>query len=147
MTDLADLKRRVEEAIGPDRELDAAIRAAFFGDMLFCDFETGSYHGECPSPGCGKPLGLHDERRSYPARWEEDDRLPPYTASLDATVALIERVKPGATWLVRQIGTGGGSDALVLARDGGIGREHVDGATPVLALLAALLSACEGGVK
>jgi len=92
---LRGLIERVEAATGPDRELDARIAAATGMPMLFCDFDAGSYHGDCKSPGCGKPLGLSDERRSYPNRWEDDERLPAFTASLDAITALIGRVLPG----------------------------------------------------
>ncbi len=91
---LRGLVERVEKATGPDRELDAHIAAAVGMPMLFCDFEAGSYHGDCQAPGCGKPLGLNDERRSYPANWEDDERLPSFTDSLDAITALINQSCP-----------------------------------------------------
>lgn len=170
MTDLTDLKRRVEEATGPDRELDAAIMFDLFAKPVGSKPDGGpsGYLWPEDNPSWNFGLRFPGKDRAWFARTrvrgddeetlliERDGalvlmnslRVPRLTASIDATVALIDRVRPGATWSVRQIGTGGGSDALVLARDGGIGREHVDGATPVLALLAALLSACEqGGAK
>lgn len=154
-TDLTDLKLRVEQATGPDRELDAHIRAAFFGDMFFCDFEAGNNHGDCSPPGCGKPLGIFDERRSYPQRWEDDERLPRYTASIDAVVALIKWVTPGTLWgIAPQVETAPRlQGSIVLPYDSagrppfrtiGYGYHRVSS----LALLAALLSACEqGGAK
>lgn len=88
---LSDLIARLEKATGPDRELDAHIAASVGLPMTFCDFDAGCYHGDCISPGCGKPLGLTDERRSYPSDWRDDDRLPHYTSSIDAAMTL----KPG----------------------------------------------------
>lgn len=97
MTTLPELQARVRAATGADRELDARLAQLDGLNMTFCDFDTGCYHGDCESPGCGEPLGLHDERRSYPSDWREDERLPRYTASIDAALALVERLLPGWT--------------------------------------------------
>ena len=92
--DLRSLRDRVLAATGGDRELDAHLCALDSLQMAFCNFDEGSYHGECASPGCGKPLGLMDERTSYPRDWEDDERLPRYSGSLDAAVALCARLYP-----------------------------------------------------
>ena len=88
---LSDLIARLEKATGPDRELDAHIAASVGLPMMFCDFDTGCYHGDCISPGCGKPLGLTDERRSYPNDWRDDERLPHFTSSIDAAMTLVPK--------------------------------------------------------
>jgi len=72
-----------------NRELDAEMRFRVVGDMTRCNFEEGSWHGECNSPGCGGWIGLYDERKSYPARWQDDERLPHYTTSRDAADTLM----------------------------------------------------------
>lgn len=89
MTRYADIIERLTEATGPDRELDAAIIVAATpaegqGDDLITLRRT-SESDEC-APGTywrvsfsGKSL-----RTSYP-----------YTASIDAAVALVERLLPG----------------------------------------------------
>lgn len=74
---IAELLERVEGATGPDRELDAALCATLrFGG---------------------------DERCvRYPKTWTRvgqiRDWVPVYSASLDAALALVERVLPGWTW-------------------------------------------------
>ena len=94
MRQLAD---EIERGVG-GRVQDAYIRSVLVGDMTFCDFDTGCYHGECESPGCGAPLGIHDERKSYP-RWYEDERLPRYTTNLkDAVDAVPEGWRTASTF-------------------------------------------------
>lgn len=133
MSDLADLKRRVEEATGPDRELDAAIAVAL--DSYFI----------IPPRWEGDEIGYgyvdRDGVQNHPA-YGGAQLVPVYTASLDATVALIEQVMPGYSKQVIIV-----SDHAVaeIWKDG----THRSGIGKIgpLALLAALLSACEGGVK
>lgn len=67
MTDPTDLIARVEKLTGPDREVD-----------LFIHMDL------CPSEYEGK------------WSWDDDTRPPHLTASIDAAVALVERVLPGA---------------------------------------------------
>jgi len=70
MMDLSELRERLEQADGPSRELDAEIHLALF-----------------PKAKVNK---------SDPARWMVSPvhRLPDYTFSLDAALALVERVLP-----------------------------------------------------
>lgn len=91
---LLELAARCESASGPDRELDAMIRRAVFSDFVICGDE-GSTCSACMMgvdctqvPECGAPLGMVDERTSHPSRWQDDERLPLYTASLDAAMTL-----------------------------------------------------------
>lgn len=97
MSALLELAERCEAATGPDRELDGAVRKAVHGDFGFCGDNEGAW--QCcacmepaiyltQEPGCGAPMGLSDERTSYPNDWREDARLPYYTASLDAAMTL-----------------------------------------------------------
>lgn len=159
---LSDLIQRVSEATGPDRELDAYIARDVDGlPMTFCDFDTGCYHGDCKSPGCGKPLGLHDGRKSYPRDWQDDDRLPRYSASIDAALALVSRLLPGWFVLFNTGSVAPGAWSKVDTRPraelaepietkfgSGVGiRAQVHGATPPLAILQALLSALQSQAK
>lgn len=89
MAEFEKLIERLEKLTGPCRETDAYIASAAGLPMTFCDFDTGCYHGDCNSPGCGKPLGLSDERKSYPRNWQDDERLPYYTSSIDSALMLV----------------------------------------------------------
>jgi len=98
MTDLPALLARVEAARGPDREIDAAIfcvlcctRENTDSDMMEL-INAGRYNDViCKMVGSG-------------AGWVA---FPPlYTSSLDATVALVEKVRPnwnvvsGHSWML-----------------------------------------------
>lgn len=117
MNALSELKRRVDEATGPDRELDVDL-TIFFG------------------PGTSTLLEL----------------VFPLTASIDAAVALIERVLPGWGYMIAA-GVGV-ADAFLSASDWPTGPEFsgtstAQSARVPLALLSALLAAVEaqGGAK
>lgn len=144
-TDLITLRDRVVGLPEPDREVDA--RLASLDGLMFCwcGDDGGASHCEEPScKGCGKPLGLLDERRSYPVRWEEDVRLPAYTSSIDAAVGLLERALPGWFWRV-----GHGTVEPGWAHLNRVHPDHCDrkdeatgyAATPIIALLVAILNA------
>jgi len=111
MTNLQDLLERVTAATGPDRELDAAIALTQGWPV---------YRGD-------NWIGPHAEIS-----------VPAYTASLDNAVALIESRLPGWWWAVGHYGPHGKCTANV-SRDGKKHGNDVVGATPALALLAALL--------
>ena len=87
---------------------------------------------------------MSDERTSYPRDWRDDERLPYYTASLDAAVELVEREMPG--WTIDfykfnagpQKGTTRASmSALPIFKGYGEARHTL----PAVALLLALLDA------
>lgn len=130
MPTLADLLERVEKASGPDRGLDEALANAFGWDFQ-TKSEGGRVWTEWKRPeGFRLPLGTLAD--------------PPFfTASIDAALALVERVLPGANCL--------GVEKTPHGWDGYVSRNYVadghwlheghDRASAPLALLAALLRA------
>lgn len=113
---LSDLLARVEEAEGPDRELDKDILCALLTPM-------GAMEFACSGPLNHKP-----------------------TASLDAALALVERALPGWDWAVFRRCAPGFGDELASARvwphrEMSKGSGDCRAKTPALALLAALLRA------
>jgi hypothetical protein len=82
MTDLQSLLSRVEGANGPDRELDCLIAAA-------TDYRN-RFTGELLAEWLEDPA-----RRAEAMQWEG---VPYVTSSLDAALALCERVLPGEAW-------------------------------------------------
>ena len=127
MTTLPTLLQRVREASGPDRELDVAIACGLFPTYK-------------PAPELGSGVvwtgGLNGHDNA------EVDIL---TASLDAAVALVERVRPGSDGYIH---FGPKPNAVVWVRGDGqpewssatTGPFDGRGATPALALLAALFA-------
>lgn len=93
---LEALAERCEAASGADRELDHAVRAEVFGDAGYCGDEgwlcgacSAPAHELAQEPGCGCPMGLSDERTSYPNDWRDDERLLKFSTSLDAAMSLV----------------------------------------------------------
>jgi hypothetical protein len=107
MTALDDLIRAVEAADGPSREIDTAVAAHIFGAHVV----------ETALDGFG-------------------EKPPPYTASIDAVVALIRREMPGAEEGYRRRG-----DAEFTAYVGDDESPTTKHRTPALALLLAFLRA------
>lgn len=121
--DLIALAARVEQAQGPDRELDAAIATMLgwtevHGSVLRPDFRGG------------RPPGVID--------WW--DIVPIYTASLDAALTLVPE---GYVWTLHGEPGGAGLAGVQPDRGDGDGCDYsdVNAATPVLALTAAALRA------
>lgn len=87
MTDIATLLERVRAATGPDREIDGMIEVEARRQQAY-------------------RVGLNDEQRAHWATTIEgvvyDNatryNASPYTASVDAILALIERELPGCRW-------------------------------------------------
>lgn len=114
-----DLIRRVEAATGPDRELDARIKYAVHAGL--------------------RSFGSLDAWLSTDTS-RKRSCVPEYTASIDAALALVERVLPGCQWIIgRQ--TAGASDAKIGSQSGWSKQPWTHAATPPLAILAALLRA------
>lgn len=95
MTDLSELIERVRNATGPDRELDGEITTAL-GD----------------GPGDGWELITHSPGMFMmdAGRWIKGGRIrtpKPFTASLDAITALIEKKLPGWDWGASSLGDDG----------------------------------------
>lgn len=142
MTDLSELIERVEKATGPDRELDTCLWLKF-------------------TPGATRRV-VHVKHAHSPAEWDIDETreasgqlitVPAYTASLDAALALADRVLPGCWWMAAK-GRLRASEPLYGARlffgtDEAIGEaEHEQSAALaiVLALLKALSQEPQTGV-
>lgn len=130
MTDLSELIARVEGATGPNYALECDLFEAldvpkeWFGSKVVSHFLRNGHFGFNTADGfmhldCIKP--------------------PPYTASLDAALALAERVLPGWKWGV----TGGGAPADALLYEPVLGgwRHSIrtEAPTPALALVLAVL--------
>ena len=121
MTDLTSLIERIEAATGPDRRLDIDICVAL-------DVET-SWHGDLASLGY--------KSQSYIALGTQ-----PYTASIDAALTLLPE---GMDWRLERntdIRMGFGAAVFEPGTPGKYpGIRLYSGATPCLALLAAILRA------
>lgn len=98
---LRELLERCEKASGPDRELDGSIATAIGGFSLE---KRGKDRKEWFYPDDGRV------RREFYGVFP----LPRYTASLDASIALVERVLPGWWW---KVGTCSVSDDACIAPD------------------------------
>lgn len=89
MTKYADIIARLEKATGPDRELDAYLTIAT---------------GDGPSDDWELILQEPGSHNMDAGRWIRGNRMrtpKPYTASIDASIALVERHFPGKVWYVR----------------------------------------------
>lgn len=125
MTDLSELLERVKAATGPDRDLDAAI-----GKALGAEFKARNVHRRGHYIG-GKPVLL---------RVAED--YPRFTASVDATLALVERCLPGWRYDIHSPRFGTPFEGVLMDGDSASRRIVVGHApTAPLAILSALLQA------
>jgi hypothetical protein len=135
MISLPDLLARVEAAEGPDRELDCRIACAVDPGL------KGEWQVVKPP--------FYDPERYFSGQpgmdWIGYDLLnnaPVYTASLDATLALVERVLPGC-WYIIGKGKLKASEPLygaqLLFGDSEVLGEGESDANLPLALLCALL--------
>jgi hypothetical protein len=148
---LADILKRLREATGADREIDAALYNALHKD----DFRPVAFNALAQDdPEYFDLSRYHDGwlvGKTKRDIYAED--LEHYTASLDAAIALVERTLPGAEWYVwnnahdqNNVKRGPGAtlwhDSLAELHDGtwSGGDAHL-AATPALALLIALLEA------
>lgn len=116
--DLPSLAHRISEATGPDRELDLALARALVPDVVVSRFN--------PETRDNEPY----------VHWT-------YTASIDAAVALFERLLPGWWWSVgrcqREVHCTAGPDRGH-PLEGVVDAVQAFGATPALAVLAALFA-------
>lgn len=130
MISLDELLARVEKAEGPDRELDRDLARAFGWTETDTGNDWRDVNWNRPD-GFRLPIGTLAE--------------PPFfTASLDAALALCERVLPGWSWMLRGASASGGQDFAKLWRPYQTppGNDFdAFGKSPPLALLAAMLKA------
>lgn len=108
MTDLRELEKRLEEATRPDRGLDGIIARDVAGWIPHFDLEGDRiikwhrYGGHWHEPGTHPKKGTCRARSDNYPGFQTD--CPEFTKSLDAAVALVERVLPsnrddGRVWL------------------------------------------------
>lgn len=157
MADLAELLERVKAATGPDRVIDALVAKALLSEAhpRLDPNERLCVRGDLSQPLCfhrPEPMSAVMRRRKEADGAEvlefQDARgwwlfvsrcVPPVSASLDAALALVERVLPGADWRLQTAADGREGFWAVLIHLQG--RNMKEGPTAPLALLAALLSA------
>jgi hypothetical protein len=127
------LTNRLEQSTGPDRELDGHI----FETLGGAEWREAYRRVQEPC-GCPHETAVHDAKDRF---------APRYTASIDATVALVERCLPGWSWECRASGTGDRGQATVWnpSRAPGNNQEQraYNCASPAIALLTALFRALE----
>lgn len=137
MTDLSNLEQlraRVMEAKGEDREIDGDIDAAFrvgtpiVPEWVWQNFPTWKHIGS------GRVCCLHDDGSDGP-NWASAN----FTASVDAALAFVNRVLPG--WQINMHHYGEGSTIAEASIGNRAKATPVNAATLPLALLAAALSA------
>lgn len=124
--ELEQLLERVKVAKGPDRELDADIAAAL-GFKI--EWKQANY-----------TLEMYPVITWPPGR----EPCPQFTTSIDAALALVERVLPGFQWLIRNDETRGFFANLHephKSPNQGHWSAPCWAATPALAILSALLTA------
>jgi hypothetical protein len=112
MSDLEQLLERVRAAKRADRKIDATVYDALVDDGGRKSFRVTNW---ATLPGARLHAKYHDGwlvGKSSDDHWAED--LPCYTASIDAALALVNKVLPGWCW---RIGTCCVSDDAWLAPD------------------------------
>ena len=120
---------RLKAATGPDRELDC---------LIFCETAQSpftSYYPDCVLASLG----------GFAARLEISD-IDHYTASIDAALALVERMLPVHRFALYTNGGGNGPCCLVAIGDEPI-VANVHAPTLPLAILTALFTALQGKDK
>jgi len=133
---LTALLERVKAAVGPDREIDVRL-VVLVRDRRELREDVHPEFG--PQIISRNPKPPHDEN------WADHptNSVPPYTASIDSALALVERVLPMTLWATGSMEDGPFCQ-LVVPTEGGsyAGGDHRAYAeTPALAILAALLTA------
>lgn len=167
MSDLRGLIERCEKATGPDRELDALIWVATgpaTNASGWCGFaldEGWRYEYEASGrfPGEVMEFAVNSAGQRLPQALRE---APVFTASVDAALALVEKMRPGYRWGVSSVAIKIGAHPDGKTAYGEGFRAHVtknsplrpmpstaDALTPalaiILALLRSLLNTTEGG--
>jgi hypothetical protein len=140
MSELLRLAERVEQARGPNRELDVRIKAALFGAVPLVSPFNGEWCLYRPGTTDAR-IGKSFERpfRVSHESWTSDR----YTASLDAAMTLIpsEANSAGEVWRAESYSDPGVIAPHVRASAWVSGAARVYAATPALALTAAALRA------
>lgn len=127
MSELEQLLAKIEAATGPDRELDELLTAWAVGATLQAD-------------------ATFDHKPAYhrDGFWVSIEPITPLTASIDAALALVERILPGFRLELEQSLDGKWWDAYLMevgTSGPAIGRTDQGYNFPALAILNALLKA------
>lgn len=153
---LKALLERIEAATGPDREIDSIIEATFFAP-------EGWHIEQSPINGNWCIYSGTNARTGQPRLWEAKGHSAigkPYTASIDAAVALVEKKLDGWGWQTgcplpyskpREFYASVWRNGLHVGHDGWVNEDGkpmpprpspaIYRSTPALALLCALLRA------
>lgn len=113
-----DIVSRLEAATGPDRQIDVLVAMLFNPNsgLTYEDYGDGTFS------------------------FSSDAEVPAYTASLDASLALVGEKLPGWTWRAGNLMGSGGPQMQAFCILGASKTEHY-GATPALAVLLAIFRA------
>lgn len=141
-SEIEALIERVEKATGPDREIDLAIDLALFPASEIAklmQFRRGLDNNEGMSWDIHHSGSVVFQKIDHHGACYYNGGYPlaKYTSSLDAAVALAERVLPGAHWEIH-------GDCSAMMRIGPAAADDIcvwKAATPALALVAATLRA------
>lgn len=123
MANLSTLIERVEALTGPDREVDCAIAVSLgfydlwkskhgYWNVEGIDGERFTVPGRPSDMAFDPATGQKLSPEQPPFDWADEAGLPEWTASIDAAVALVERVLPG--WTLYASITDGTADDLYL---------------------------------
>ena len=85
-----------------------------------------------PDPHVDSLIAAHFRLKQLTGKWPDWLIDPPFTESIDAAVALVERVRPGWHWYVDD-------RSAAVWPDGVYDESAVQAATPAIALVLALL--------
>lgn len=145
---LAELLAKVEAATGPDRELDALIWAALDGWSLEIEPATNSEgptsilvasRSLSPNTTERRKVGFYDDGFFPMSSWDDD--VERYTASIDAAVALVEKMRRGHDVMLLKHDTGSAQAGLAKTAGAPVWLNSELYATPALALCGALIRA------
>lgn len=136
----ANLLSRLQGLTAPDREVDARIHYALFPETEVL-LDPGDMRTKRP--------GRYGPLSEMPMDcWTDYDAIchhigaQPYTASLDAAVALCERGLPGWGYMAGKIHDRGEASLNWMPAQG-FWQYNTEAATPAIALLIAILTALE----
>ena len=143
--DLSALIARLEAAEAGSRELDAEIWAALRSEKIKI---TGIAQPYGDNSGATQVLFTLPPKRTESATQKRGDfqHAEPATTSIDAALALAERMLPGWRKFVEVVGDGRGSACVFLAHEA-IDRPWFHAPTPALALCIAILRAIPNGYE
>lgn len=115
MSKYADIIERLEKATGPRGEIDYAIRNIVEG----YDRTEGASHS----------YGFKEWAWKGNECFELDAACPQFTTSIDAAIALVERMLPGWSWLVRDDSEGAFCNISSPGLRDNLAAEWIDGET------------------